>query len=141
MKFLLYLGIAIASVVLFFSGSLPYTLIYDQKSLQGLKYSSEEPITADVIECEIDDKKSYVRGATFETSFEAKLRNHTNRFVVVSSIGEVFDPSGNSMGMKSQVFVLNPNSSDGTRYMTKSPFTTNGRYSCEMRYTIGRFEN
>ena len=37
MKLLLYLGIAIAAVVLFFSGSLPYTLIYDQESLQGVE--------------------------------------------------------------------------------------------------------
>ena len=140
MKFLLYLGIAIAAVVTFFSGSLPYTLVSDQESLQGVEFSGEEPIAAEIVECKIDDSKSLKPGATFETEFRARLRNNTNRFVAISTIGEVFDPRGSSMGMNSQLLVLNPNSAEETRFTMLKPFTTSGHYTCDMRYTVGRFE-
>ena len=138
MKFLLYLGMAIAAVALFFSGSLPYTLVNDPESLQGVKYSGEEPIAAEVVECEIDDTRSLGRGATFATTFNARLRNNTDRFVAMSTIGEVFDPSGNTIGMNSQMLILNPNSAEETRFKLNAPFTTNGHYTCELRYTVGR---
>ena len=140
MKFLLFLGIAIAAVAVFFSGSLPYTLIYDEESLHDVKYGSEEPIAAEIVKCEVDDTKSLTPGAALNTTFKAKLRNNTDRFIAISAIGEVFDPRGRSMGMNSQLFVLNPNSSEETRFKSNTPFTTNGTYTCEMRYTVGRFE-
>jgi len=140
MKLLLFLGAAIAAVAVFFSGSLPYTLIYEQESLQGVEYSGKEPIVAEVVKCEIDDSKSLALGATFETTFKAKLRNNTDRFVAISAIGEVFDPRGRSMGMNSQLFVLNPNAAEETRFRSNTVFTTNGNYTCEMRYTVGRFK-
>ena len=52
MKTLLYLGAAIAAVSLFFSGSVPYSLIYDRQSLQGVEYSGKEPLVAEVVRCE-----------------------------------------------------------------------------------------
>lgn len=141
MKFMLYLGSAIAAVSLFFSGSLPYTLINDQESLHGVAYVGEEPIAAETVKCKIDDANSLMRGATFKTAFRVKLRNNTNRFVVISTIGEVFDPSGHSLDVNAQMFVLNPNSSEETRFQSNATFTTNGNYSCDMRYTVGRFKH
>ena len=140
MKFLLYLGIAIAAVALFFSGSLPYTLVNDPESLQGVKHSGEGPIAAEVVECEIDDTRTLGRGATFETTFNARLRNNTDRFVAMSTIGEVFDPGGNPIAMNSQMFVVSPESAEETRFKLNAPFTTNGHYTCELRYTVGRFK-
>ena len=141
MKLLLFIVISIAAAAVFFSGSLPYTLVYDQTSLQGIEFEGDEPLTAEVVECKIDDKRSYARGATFETTFTARLRNNTSRFVAVSAIGEVFDPSGSPLRMNSRLLVLSPEASEETRFRLNSTFTTNGHYGCEMRYTVGRFKN
>lgn len=139
MKFLLYLGLAIAAVAIFFSGSLPYTLIYDQQSLQGVKYSGEEPLAAEVLGCKIDESRSMAPGATFETTFEARLRNNTDRYLAVSTIGEVNDPGGNPISMTSRMLVLSPDSAEEARFTLKAVFTTTGNYTCDMRYTVGRF--
>lgn len=141
MKFLLYLGIAIAAVVLFFSGSLPYTLIYDQQSLQDVKHSGEEPIAAEVVECDIDDSRSLGRGATFKTTFNARLRNNTDRFIAMSTNGQVFDSGGSPISSNSRMFVLNPNSFEEVAFTLNASFTTSGHHTCELRYTVGQFKN
>ncbi len=140
MKFLLFLGMVIAAVAVFFSGSLPYTLIYDEESLHDVKYDSDEPIAVEIVKCEVDDSKGLTPGVALDTTFKAKLRNNTDRFIAMSAIGEVFDPTGRSMGMNSQMFVLNPNSSEETQFKSNTPFTVDGTYTCEMRYTVGRFD-
>ncbi len=140
MKFLLFLVVLIAAVAVFFSGSLPYTLIYDVESLRDVKSGSEEPIAAEVVKCEVDDANSLTPGAALNATFTAKLRNNTDRFIAISAIGEVFDPRGHSMSMNSQLFVLNPNSSEETRFKSHTPFIINGTYTCQMRYTVGRFD-
>lgn len=139
MKFLLFVGVPIAAVVLFFSGSLPYTLIYDEESLQSVGYSGGEPVVVEIVKCEVDDASRLDLGAALNTTFRAKLRNNTNRFIAISAIGEVFDPRGRSMGMNSQLIVLNPGSSEETQFRSNTPFTGDGRYTCDMRYAIGRF--
>ncbi len=140
MKFLLFLGMVIAAVAVFFSGSLPYTLINDEESLQSVEYDGEEPIAAEVVKCEVDDTRSLSIGDALNTTFRAELQNNTNRYVTISAIGEVFDPSGRSMGMNSQLFVLSPNSTEETQFKSNTPFTVSGNYTCEMRYAIGRFK-
>lgn len=140
MKFLLFLGMVIAAAAVFFSGSLPYTLIHDEESLQDVEYDGEEPIEAEVVTCEVDDTRSLRPGDALNTTFKAELRNNTDRFITISAIGEVFDPMGRSMGMNSQLFVLNPKSSEETQFKSNTPFTTNGTYTCEMRYAVGRFK-
>ncbi len=140
MKFLLFLGVAAAAVAVFFSGSMPYTLIYDEESLHDVKYGGDEPLAAEVVKCEVDDTRSLTVGDALNTTFKAKLLNNTDRFIAISAIGEVFDPMGRSMGMNSQLFVLNPNSSEETQFKSNTPFTTGGTYTCEMRYAVGRFE-
>ena len=139
MKFLLIVGAAIAAVALFFSGSLPYTLVSDQESLQGVKHSGDVPIAEEILECQVDDKRSYVRGATFVTTFKARLRNNTNRFVTISTIGEVSDPSGSPLKMHSQILMLSPDAVEETQFTLNATFTTNGYYGCDIRYTVGRF--
>ena len=79
-------------------------------------------------------------GATFKTDFNARLRNNTNRFVAISTIGEVFDPQGRSLGMNSQMLVLNPDAVEETRFHLNTVFTIGGNYTCDMRYAVGRFE-
>ena len=140
MKFLLFLAAVGAAIAVFFSGSMPYTLIYDEESLRDVQSGSEEPIAAEVVKCEVDDATSLRPGAALNATFTAQIRNNTDRFIAISAIGEVFDPRGRSMSMNSQMFVLNPNSSEETRFRSNTPFTTDGIYTCEMRYTIGRFE-
>jgi hypothetical protein len=140
MKFLLFLGLVGAAVAVFFSGSLPYTLIYDEDSLRDVTSGSEEPIEAEVVRCDVDDTNSLKPGAALNATFKTELRNNTDRYVAISAIGEVFDPRGRSMSMNSQLFVLSPNSSEETRFMSRTPFTTAGTYTCEMRYAIGRFD-
>ena len=140
MKFLLFLVMLIAAVAVFFSGSLPYTLIYDEESLRDVEYDSEEPIAVEIVKCEVNDSKGLTPGVALDTTFEAKLRNNTDRFIAIAAIGEVFDPTGRSMGMNSQMFVLNPNSTEETRFKSNTPFTVDGTYTCEMRYSVGRFD-
>jgi hypothetical protein len=140
MKFLLFLGMAVAAVAVFFSGSMPYTLISDEESLRGVEYDGKEPIAAKVVKCEVDDTRNLTMGDALNTTFRVELQNNTNRFVTISAIGEVFDPMGRSMGMNSQLFVLNPNSTEETQFRSNTPFTVSGTYTCEMRYAIGRFE-
>ena len=139
MRLLLFVGVPIAAVAIFFSGSFPYTLIHDESSLQGIQYTGDEPIEAEVVECEVDDARRLDLGAALNTTFRAKLRNNTDRFVAISAIGEVFDPRGRSMGMNSQLILLNPNSSEETRFRSNTPYTGDGAYTCEMRYAVGRF--
>lgn len=139
-KFLIFFGLPIAAVIIFFSGSLPHTLIYDEESLLALEFEGDEPVSAEVAECEIKDAGNLSVGAVMETTFRATLTNHTDRYVVISAIGEVFDPEGRSNGMHSQMLVLSPNAEEETTFLSGTPYTSRGRYTCEMRYAIGRFE-
>ncbi|MEL7187741.1 MAG: hypothetical protein AAFN50_15100 [Pseudomonadota bacterium] len=138
MKFFLYLGVVVVAVSLFFSGSLPYTLIYDQESLQGVEHTGDEPITEEVIECDIDGSRSLGPGATFKTTFNVRLRNNTNRYVAMSLTGEVFDSGGSPISNDARMVVLSPNSAEELAYTLNSTFTVSGRYTCELRYTIAR---
>ena len=138
--FLLYFGLPVAAIGIFFSGSFSHTLIYDEEDLKGLNYAGKEPVSAEVVKCEIQNADSFTLGAVMETTFRATLKNNTNRYVVISAIGEVFNPNGRSSGMHSQMFVLNPNAVEGTTFRTSTPYTARGRYRCEMRYAIGRFK-
>lgn len=133
-------GLPVTAIIVFFSGSLPHTLIYDEESLAKLKFSGDEPVSAEVVVCEIKNADKLSRGATMDTTFRATLKNHTNRYVVISAIGEVFDPGGRSVGMNSQILVLNPDAEEQTTFRSNTPFTIPGTYTCEMRYAIGRFK-
>jgi len=138
--FLLYIVLPVAAVIFFISGSFPYTLIYDEESLSDVRFEGKEPVSAEVVKCEVDNTENLSPGATLNTTFRATLRNHTDRFVVISAIGEVFMPGGRSGGMHSQLFVLNPNAVEKTSFRSGSVYTVPGRYRCEMRYAIGRFK-
>ena len=139
-RFLLLFGLPVATIATFFSGSLPYTLVYDEESLLGLEFTGDDPVSAEVVDCEIAGLDRLSIGSTMETTFRATLTNHTDRYVVISAIGEVFDPRGRSVGMHSQMFVLSPDSREQTTFRSGTPYTSNGRYTCEMRYAIGRFK-
>ena len=138
--FLLYFGLPVAAVAIFFSGSFPHTLIYDEEDLKGLTYEGKEPVSAEVVNCEVQNADSLTLGAVMETTFRATLKNNTDRYVVISAIGEVFSPNGRSGGMHSQMFILNPNAVEETTFRSNTPYTVRGRYRCEMRYAIGRFK-
>jgi hypothetical protein len=138
--FLLYFVLPVTVIGIFFSGSFSHTLIYDEEDLKGLKYEGKEPVSAEVVKCEIQNADSLTLGAVMETTFRATLKNHTNRYVVISAIGEVFSPRGRSGGMHSQMFILNPNAVEETTFRSNTPYTVRGRYRCEMRYAIGRFK-
>ena len=138
-RFLIIFGLPVAVVMIFFSGSFPHTLIYDEESLRALKFSGDEPISAEVVNCEITNPTSLSRGAVVKTTFRATLKNHTDRYVVISAIGEVFDPEGRSTAMHSKWFVLSPNGAEEAVFRSDTPYTSRGRYRCEMRYAIGRF--
>lgn len=139
-RFILFFGLPVAAVMIFFSGSFPYTLVYDEEALKDLKFEGKEPVSAGIVKCEIQNADSLSLGAAMETSFRAALRNHTDRFVVISAIGEVFAPTGRSSGLHSQLFVLNPNAVEETNFRSNTHYTSRGRHRCEMRYAIGRFK-
>lgn len=139
-SFLLLIGLPAALIMTFFSGSLPYTLIYGEADLLDLSYDARDPVSAEVVKCESQDTADLMVGDVLETTFRATLTNHTDRFVVVSAIGEIFTPSGRSGGMHSQLMVLNPNSVESTSFKTNIPYMSAGTYRCEMRYAIGRFD-
>ena len=138
--FLLYFCLPIAAIVVFISGSAPYTLIYEEEDLLALRFEGKEPVSAEVVKCEVQNTDNLSIGVDLETIFRATLKNHTDRFVVISAIGEVITPRGRSLGMHSQMFVLNPNASEDTQFRTFTPYAGGGRYRCEMRYAIGRFK-
>ena len=139
-RLLIFFGLPVVAIAIFFSGSFPHTLIYDDESLQKLKFAGDEPVSAEVVDCEIKGADKLSLGATMDTTFRATLENHTDRYIVISAIGEVFDPEGRSAGMHSQMFVLNPNAVEQTTFRSGTPYTSRGRYTCEMRYAIGRFK-
>ena len=138
--FLLYFCLPIAAIVIFASGSLPYTLIYDEDDLRTLKFEGKEPVSAEVVKCQMQNTDNLTIGEDLETTFQATLRNHTDRFVVIAAIGEVIPPKGSSVGMHSQMMVLNPNAVEETEFRSFTPYMSDGRYLCEMRYAIGRFK-
>lgn len=139
-KFILLFVLPASLIYVFFSGLLPYTLVYDEETLNKLEHAGKEPIIADIVTCKVQDTKDLHMGAEMETAFRVKLINNTDRFVWISAIGEVFSPTGQSAGMHSKFFFLNPNAAEGLEFKTKTVFTRGGRYKCEMRYTIGRFQ-
>lgn len=139
-KFIIFVVLPVAAVVVFFSGALPYTLVYDEESLNKLNFAGDEPVSAEVTECEIADPGALSPGDVMDTMFRVSLKNNTDRFIAISAIGEVFDPEGRSNGMHSQLFLLNPNSMEQTTFRSSTPYTSRGRYRCEMRYAIGRFK-
>ena len=141
MKKFIFLFVLPASVLfLFLSGAAPYTLVYDAASLQRLDYEGKNPITADVVTCKVQDTKGLHMGSEMTTDFRVKLINHTDRFVLISAIGEVFAPTGQSAGMHSKMFMLNPNADENTEFRSKTTFVRGGRYKCQVRYVIGRFK-
>ncbi len=139
-RFVVFVVLPVAAVVVFFSGSFPYTLVRDQESLRDVGFTGDEPVSAEVVECNVGDPSALSLGDVMDTTFQVMLKNNTNRFIVISAIGEVFDPEGRSKSMHSQLFVLNPNSVERTTFRSSTPYTSRGRYKCEMRYAIGRFK-
>ncbi len=99
--FLLYFVLPVTAIGIFFSGSFPHTLIYDVEDLRGLKFEGKEPVSAEVVNCDMQNADSLTLGAAMESTFRATLKNNTNRYVVISAIGEVFNPNGRSSGMHS----------------------------------------
>ena len=49
--FLLLVGLIFAAVMTFFSGLLPYTLVYDEESLMDLSIVGDKPVSAEVVTC------------------------------------------------------------------------------------------
>lgn len=139
-SFLILIGLPVALIMTFFSGSLPYTLVYEEADLMQLSYAGKDPVSAEVVKCESQDTADLRTGDVLKTTFQATLTNHTDRFVVISAIGEVFNPSGRSGGMHSQLMVLNPNAEESASFYTNVPYMSAGHYRCEMRYAIGRFD-
>ena len=139
-KFLFFFVLPIAACVAFFSGSFPYTLIYDEESLKDVKHTGDEPVLAEVVRCEMQNTVDLMVGDALETTFRATFRNNTDRFVVISTIGEVSSPRIRSTGMHSQLMILNPNAVEETVFRLNTPYTSAGNYRCEMRYAIGRFD-
>jgi len=138
--FPLFIGLIFAAVMTFFSGLLPYTLVYDKESLMDLSIVGAKPLSAEVVTCKVQDTAGLFLSAPMKTTNRVTLANHTDRFVVISAIGEVFDPKGRSVGIHSQIFVLNPNSVEETVFRSETPFTGPGKYRCKLRYAIGRFD-
>jgi hypothetical protein len=138
--FLLFVGLPFVVVMTFFSGALPYTLIYQEASLMDLSYEGEEPVSAKVVKCELQDTAGLFLGAPMKTTFRVMIANKTDRFVAISAMGEVFDPKGRSAGIHSKLFVLSPNSVEENVFRSKTPFTGPGKYRCNLRYAIGRFD-
>ncbi len=138
--FLLFVGLPFAAVMTFFSGLFPYTLVYDEESLMDLSIVGDKPVSAEVVTCKVQDTAGLFLSDPIKTVFLLTIANHTDRFVTISAMGEVFDPKGRSAGIHSQLFVLNPNSVEETVFRSKTPFTGPGKYRCKLRYAIGRFD-
>ena len=138
--FPLFVGLIFVAVMTFFSGLLPYTLVYDKESLMDLSIVGDKPLSAEVVKCKVQNTAGLFLSAPMKTTNRVTLTNHTDRFVVISAMGEVFDPKGRSAGIHSQLFVLNPNSVEETVFRSETPFTGPGKYRCKLRYAIGRFD-
>ncbi len=138
--FHLFVGLPIVAVMTFFSGSLPYTLIYQEASLMDLSFEGEEPVSAKIVRCELPDTRGLFLSAPMKTTYRLIIANHTDRFVVISALGEVFDPKGRSAGIHSKLFVLSPDSVEENTFRSNTPFTGPGKYRCNLRYAIGRFD-
>ncbi len=124
----------------FFSGWFPYTLVYDKESLMDLSFVGDKPVSAEVVKCKVQNTSGLFLSAPMKTVYRVTLANHTDRFVVISAMGEVFDPKGRSAGIHSRLFVLKPNSVEETVFWSETPFAGPGKYRCKLRYAIGRFD-
>ncbi len=138
--FLWLVGLIFAVVMTFFSGLLPYTLVYDKESLMDLSVVGDKPLSAKVVTCKVQDTAGLFLSAPMKTTNRITLANHTDRFVVISAIGEVFDPKGRSAGIHSKIFVLSPESVEENTFRSKTPYTGPGKYRCKLRYAIGSFD-
>lgn len=139
-KFIFLFVLPVSVIYLFFSGALPYTLIYEEDSLNKVNFVGDKPVFANVTACKVQDTKDLYIGADMETTYRVRLINNTDRFVAISAIGEVFSPTGNSAGMHSKFFILNPNAEEEIEFTSLTTITRTGRYKCKVRYAIGRFE-
>jgi hypothetical protein len=50
------------------SGSFPHTLIYDDESLQKLQFAGDEPLSVEVVDCEIGGADQLSLGDTMDTT-------------------------------------------------------------------------
>lgn len=139
--FLLFVGLPVVVFMTFLSGSLPYTLVFQEAALMDLSFDGAGPVTAKVVRCDVQDTAGLFLSAPMKTTFRVMLANSTDRFVVISTMGEVFDPKGRSTGIHTHLFVLNPDSVEETVFRSKTPFTGPGKYQCKLRYAIGRFDS
>ena len=139
-KFIFLFVLPAAVIYVFFSGLLPYTLVYDAAKLQKLEYPGKGPITADVVTCKVQDTKNLHMGSELVTNYRVKLINHTDRFVLISAIGELFPPAGQSASTHSKMFILDPKADETTEFTSKTTFVRGGNYKCQLRYIIGRFQ-
>ena len=105
-----------------------------------LSIVGDKPVSAEVVTCKVQNTSGLFLSAPMQTTNRVTLANHTDRFVVISAMGEVFDPKGRSAGIHSQLFVLNPNSVEETVFRSETPFAGPGKYRCKLRYAIGRFD-
>ena len=105
-----------------------------------LNLDGADPLEAEIVKCEVQDTAGLFLSAPMKTTFRVMLANHTDRFVVISTMGEVIDPKGRSTGIHSKLFVLSPNSVEENVFRSKTPFTGPGKYRCTLRYAIGRFD-
>ena len=126
---LLFVGVPIGAFLFFLSGSAPYTLIYDEETLSNASFTGDEPVTVDDFVCEVQDADSVMIGDVLSTTFSVTFKNNTDRFVVVSALGEVYAPKG-SAGIHSQMMILSPESTERTSFRSNTPHTGPGRYTC-----------
>ena len=133
MKYLL--GIVVI-VGLFLSGAVPYSLVYKENQLPALE-GDNPPITASNERCKAHDEANLEPGDTATGSFSITLRNHTNRFVIVSVHGLVVEPSGGAGGMTYYTQFMPPNETTDFSFRLRTVVGSPGIYRCEITYKVG----
>jgi hypothetical protein len=129
-----YLIGLIILVAVFFSGAVPYSLIYDIKDAD--KLGMEKPLTDSDIQCEIDKTEGYQPGQTISGEFSINLTNHSNRFMLAHVEGEILPPKGYG-GIHYKKVFLSPGETQYVNFRSTTKYVGDGRYQCEVRYNIG----
>ena len=116
----------------FMSGKLPYTLIYNADQLASVP-GEGDAITGSELSCDVQLSENEVM---VEGTFTLDLTNNTDRFVIVSVVGELLPPKG--YGIPSyQKRLFNPEESQHIKFNSSIPFGPDGEYLCEVRYVVG----
>jgi len=136
MRYKVLIGLVVI-VIIFFSGKFPYTLIFDKNDVSKIGHEGDA-FTAEDLSCELTKTEGLRPGDPVIGDFSLTVTNHTDRYLVISSVGEITSPGSRYPDSANyKTLILSPLETERVSFTTKAVFTVSGKYLCESRTAAG----